>query len=513
MASPKKRTQKQVKVGLPPGAPARKMSLSEATGGAQRLMQQGDLPGAERVLREICKQAPRAEGPRVLLVQTLLSQNLPLRASKVLAPLLARTEEAETLLTASRLAKRFLRQDECRAYLEKAMRLDRRRPDLPFELVSCLMELGLREEAAELNDQLIGKHPELGVPYWQRTQLEPLEHDDEHLAQVLGLLEGGTFLKRERVFLHFTCARIHQRRGEALEEFRHLDEASAIILPQRPFSASEPERNHEQILALLKEGQEDGIHDGIHDGPDLAPVLITSMPRCGSTLVERVLGTHPDVSTCGEWGFFMAWASEHLRGRPAGGMRDLWSGTEPLPELLRSFADFVATATEALGVDTPTFTEKSMSNFEFLPFLLLAFPRARVLHVQRDPLDAALSAYQVHFGFGNGFTYDLRAFAARLKQQERIMGTWKQLFPGRILDVRYEDLATRPEETARPLLEFCGLPWDPSCLCFHESTEAVHTASFLQVRRPMYTDSVGKHQRYGRLLAPAAEELGIELPS
>ncbi|MEM9799218.1 MAG: sulfotransferase [Planctomycetota bacterium] len=487
------------------------MPLGEALNAASRLQQSGDLREAERILRELGKQAPKSERLRGLLAITYLGQNLPLRAWKTIATALRGAEEPGTLVIGSRVAKRLLRLEDTRRLLERAIQLDRSNTGLRLELSTCLTELGLRDEAAELLDAIIAKDPRLTSAHWQLALLDLVERDEEHLAQMNSLLEEGGLSKRDRVPLHFACARILQRRDAVDREFHHLNEASATVLAQRPWNAEIEVQRHEKIRAFLERGMGEA-EGGLQGGPDLAPLLVTSMPRSGSTLMESILGAHPAVAMSGEWGFFHAWTSDYARSEELASLDELWSSKRPLTEVLQSLANFVSEAAEALQLTSTTFTEKSISNVENLPFMLLAFPRAKVVHVQRDPLDAALSAYQLHFGGpANQYTYDLRAFAKRYRQHTQFMDAWRALFPDRIHDVQYEDLVRQPEEVLPPVLAFCGLDWDPACLRFHENTSPVLTASNMQVRRPLYTSAVGKHVRYGKLLAPAAEELGIEI--
>jgi tetratricopeptide (TPR) repeat protein len=504
-----KRLNKVVKVALESGRPALRMTLVDALSVGMRLQQAGDLRAAESVFRELCKQVPKAEPARGLLAEALLAQQFPVRAQKAIAPLLDKAEDPGTLLIGSRVARRMLRLEEARALVERATRMDRARVDLLFELASCEMDLGHRERAADLLTEVLRVAPDLAAAYWQRAQLDLTEHDSEHLAEMEALLAGERFSRDDCAFLHFACARIQQRRGDVAAEFRHLDEGNRIIVRRRPWDPGIPRARHERIRNFLADGWSDGrVRADARD--DLAPILVASMPRSGSTLVERILGAHADVTPCGEWGLFPCAAAEVLRDLDAHDIDELWSGRLALADLLDAIAVQISTFVGALGIGTPRFSDKGILNFEYLPFLLLAFPRARAIHVVRHPLDAALSAYQMHFSESHGYAYDLRAFARRYRQHVEFMESWRQMFPGRIATVRYEELVQRPDETVRSLLEFCELAWDERCLRFHEDRRAVQTASFLQVRRPLHTASVGKYARYGRLLAPAAEELGLD---
>jgi hypothetical protein len=147
-------------------------------------------------------------------------------------------------------------------------------------------------------------------------------------------------------------------------------------------------------------------------------------------------------------------------------------------------------------------------NFEYLGLAQLMLPGARVIHCVRDPLDCGLSCFFQHF-FGNGvaFSYDLGHIGAYMAEYQRIMDHWRSVLSLPMFELRYESLVSEPEATIRRLLAFLDLPWDPACLDFHQSARQVRTASFEQVRRPLYQSSVGRHRAYERWLGPLRESL------
>ena len=153
-------------------------------------------------------------------------------------------------------------------------------------------------------------------------------------------------------------------------------------------------------------------------------------------------------------------------------------------------------------------------NFEFLGFAALLFPDSRVIHCRRDPMDMGLSCFFQHFyGAGVAFAYDLTHIGAYYRQYRRVMSHWREALPLPILEVSYERLVADTDNETRRIVEFLGLPWDPSCLRFFETERVVGTASYEQVRRPVYGTSVGRHRDYRQWLDPLARALEDERPA
>jgi Sulfotransferase family len=153
-------------------------------------------------------------------------------------------------------------------------------------------------------------------------------------------------------------------------------------------------------------------------------------------------------------------------------------------------------------------TDKLLGNFHHLGFIATLFPKARIIHCSRDPLDVCASCY-FQFFKGLEFTWDFDDLAHHYRDYERFMAHWHRVLPLPILNVVYEDVVADLEGQSRRLLEFCGVGWDERCLRFHESERAVRTVSKLQVRRPLYGGSIGRWRRYAAHLAPLRAALGF----
>jgi Sulfotransferase family len=229
------------------------------------------------------------------------------------------------------------------------------------------------------------------------------------------------------------------------------------------------------------------------------------MPRSGTTVVEQILASHPEVHGAGEINLLRA-ALDGLQVQP-----DL---LEPgrlkagpfAAELRRRGADYV-TRLRALGPEAGRITDKLPNNFRMIGAIQLVLPNAAIVFCRRDLRDVCLSCYQTLFMHGHAWSYDLNELGRYAVAFARLMEHWRQVLPGRMLELDYEELVARPEPEARRLVEGCGLEWDERCLQFHRSARAVRTASLGQVRQPIHGGSMGRWRRYERHLAPLLQIL------
>jgi hypothetical protein len=244
---------------------------------------------------------------------------------------------------------------------------------------------------------------------------------------------------------------------------------------------------------------------GLGDPSDV-PVFVLGMPRSGTTLVERVLASHPDVFGAGELTDFGDAAVGGYAPKPL--PFDVASLTG---DALRGMGGRYLAHVLPKAPLARRIIDKLPANFRFVGLIHLALPNARIIHVRRDPLDTCFSCYSQLFVNNLEYTYDLAELGRYYRAYEVLMAHWRAVLPaGVMLEVEYETLVGDFEVEARRLVEFCGLEWDARCLKFHEAAGAVQTASAVQVRRPVFRSSVGRWRHYKEYLGPLLEILGAE---
>lgn len=235
------------------------------------------------------------------------------------------------------------------------------------------------------------------------------------------------------------------------------------------------------------------------------PVFIVGMPRSGTTLTEQILASHPLVHGAGELIHLpeIKQTLSDLTNVPWPQCVDHLD-RKTLDKVAQEHLDWLGT----LARGKARVTDKLPHNFLALGLIDLLFPEARVIHCQRDPMDNCLSIYFQRFNAEHAYANNLEHLGIYYRLYERVMAHFRKVVRVPILDVRYEQTVAEPEQSARRLVEFCGLEWDDRCLRFYESNRVVATISYDQVRQPIYKKSVARWKRYEKYLEPLKRSLG-----
>jgi hypothetical protein len=250
---------------------------------------------------------------------------------------------------------------------------------------------------------------------------------------------------------------------------------------------------------------------------DDAPIFIVGLPRSGTTLVDRILSSHSQVQSLGEIND-LSYALIALAQRA----EEADSGTPDRLELIRRSAqlDFAALGSDYLRRvagyprDKPRYIDKTPWNFLYLGLIALALPRARIIHLRREPMDSCFALYKTLFRSGSPYSYDLGDLTRYYLAYHQLMEHWRRVLPGRFMDLDYECLVQSQESATRELLDWCGLPFEPQCLEFYRNTAPAATASAAQVREPIHARSIGIWKHFATRLAPLAavlEEGGVRV--
>lgn len=241
------------------------------------------------------------------------------------------------------------------------------------------------------------------------------------------------------------------------------------------------------------------------DAPQDAPVFIIGMPRTGTTLVDRILSSHPDLESAGELQA-MPLAVKAMAGTGGRNVLDPETAIAAARGDMAALGrDYLRRAGHHLRGEAPRFIDKFPGNFHYAGFIARALPNARIVCLRRHPMDTVLANFRNLFAISSryyDYSYDLLDIAAYYAGFDRLMAFWRQALPGRVMKLAYEDLVSDQEGQTRALLAHCGLEWDARCLSFQDNAAPVSTPSAAQVRRPMYRDSVARWRRHEEALAP-----------
>jgi tetratricopeptide (TPR) repeat protein len=326
---------------------------------------------------------------------------------------------------------------------------------------------------------------------------------DQVAALAERILESHATAERDRAALHFQLGQIYDRRQEFERAFVHFQQGNRLKQDQFDIDA------HRAVVDELIEvfGREGLARMPRASRSAERVVLVVGMPRSGTSLVEQILASHPAVFGAGELPDIghLTLRLPALPGRSTGYPRTVTGISQSqLDDLAAAYHDRL----RQLSPDARRVTDKMPQNFLHLGFVELLFPQAKIIHCLRDPMDSCLSCYFHLFGGYHPYAYDLRDLGLYYREYRRLMAHWKTALSLPMLEIAYEDVVDRQEEMSRALVAFCGLDWDEACLRFHLSERYVNTASYDQVRRPIYRDSVARWRHYENHLGPLRDALG-----
>jgi tetratricopeptide (TPR) repeat protein len=318
-----------------------------------------------------------------------------------------------------------------------------------------------------------------------------LSADD--LKTIAALCDDSVLAPDTQVAAHFALAETHDRNGDHDTAFRHFsagNEMRKTVLARRDqtFDIDALNEAVDDIIAAYP--ADPALNGGASD--DTHPVFVVGMPRSGTTLVEQILASHPDVAGAGE-------ALSIAALDPQGSDRD--NAAEALERLGSRVSGANSSAAKRIVDKTPF-------QFFHLGVIRRLFPKAAIVHCRRDPLDTGLSCYMQNFTDDYPWSCDLAHIGAYMSAYQRLMAHWRNVLGAALVEVDYELLVTEPRLQIERLLEALGLAWDPACLEFHRTERTVQSASNWQVRQPMYRHAIGRAAPYGDHLAPLRDALG-----
>jgi tetratricopeptide (TPR) repeat protein len=375
-----------------------------------------------------------------------------------------------------------------------------------------LISLGRIVEAQRAIERAIELAPTVGHFHRTLTLTKRFTTGDPHLAAMeqLALDPAASPDDEGRMELNFGLGKAYADLDRQADALRHLIDANAVkrkkIKYDEPTALAQFQRIKETMtreLIARKSG-----HGAVSD----VPVFILGMPRSGSTLIEQILASHPQVLGGGELPNF-GQAVARVCGGEAGTPARFTEVVPDMPgERLGEIGARYLDSVGRLGPKARRISNKMPANFRLAGLIHLALPGAHIIHSRRDPIDTCLSSFEREFSKNNqNFTYDLAELGRYYRAYDDLMAHWDAVLPpGTILDVQYEELVADFEPQARRIVAFCGLEWDERCLAFHRTERPVQTASAAQVRQPLYRSSVGRWHSAKHLLRPLLDELGIE---
>ena len=363
-------------------------------------------------------------------------------------------------------------------------------------------EEGKLGEATAMYDKALALKPDFAEAHYNRAELVKFHRGDENLAALESLAAGMDGLSdSQRIHIHFGLAKALDDIGTYPRAFEHMLEGNALKRQELDYD----EARTQEIFQLIRQMFGAELFSRLHGAgdPSRVPIFVLGMPRSGSTLIEQILASHPDVYAAGELDNLNLVANSEPSSYPAS------ISNLDADGLRRLGLDYLASLPR-LPAGKSRLTDKSPLNFQHIGLIHLILPNARIVHTLRDPADNCVSCFSKLFTFGMQFTYNLGELGRYYRHYSEMMAHWRSVLPpNAVLDVSYEAVVDNLEEQARRLLDYCGLPWDDRCLSFYKTRRLVTTASAVQVRQPLFRSSLHRGNHYNQYLQPLLDELVV----
>ena len=400
--------------------------------------------------------------------------------------------------------------DAAVAAYRRALSVEPRHTDALGNLGCVLMQLGEPAEAERLLSRAIESSPENARALAMALSYVPYRTEDPRFIHLESVYARRASLPvDDRIKLNFAVGKALETNKQYEASFAAYAEGNRLHHALHPFDEAADARRVKAWCSSFTPRLFEACagatarFDANHDDP--VPIFIVGMPRSGTTLIEQMLASHPQVFGAGELTAIGELTQRAERLSFDAPYRE--ATLAALRQLGREYLERLA----ALAPGKRYVTDKMPENYQSLWLIHLMLPTAKILHAVRDPLDTCFSCYALRFTSGHEYSYDLAMLGGRYGRYRTLMTHWHAVLPaGRILDVNYEDTVAAPEREARRMLEHLGVDWDPACLRFYESTRIVRTASFSQVRQPIYASSVARWRHFAAHLAPLQAALRTE---
>jgi tetratricopeptide (TPR) repeat protein len=455
---------------------------------------------------DVIARALRLDGQRAeyhaQLARCLLALNEPRKALQAASRALdLQPRDALTLDTIGVVMSRAGAYEESLEPFRRAVALDASKPAYFYNLGASLQFVGDLPAAERAFRSAIALDPGFYKAWSSLGQVSPEPFTAGALAHLEKMLAVPDISVESQLHVCHALARHYEQHGDYPRSFQYLERGKHRKRASIDYSFDTDRALFEAAARVCSEAFLKRAPDGVGSEE---PIFIVGLPRTGTTLVERILSSHPQVYSAGELTNFSL-ALKRATETPSNLVIDVPTlEASAHVDFAKLGRDYLESTRPRTG-HTPRFIDKMPLNFLYAGLIHRALPRAKIICLRRNPLDSCLSNYRQLFATTFSYyhyAYDLLDTGRYYIAFDSLARQWAQTIPPHdYCEVHYEAVVEDTERQARRLLAFCGIPWDPSCLSFHENAAPVSTASSVQVRQPIYRSAVGRWRKYERELA------------
>ena len=382
-------------------------------------------------------------------------------------------------------------QQEASKWITKAVKKQPNRVAFLVNQANNHMFLGKLDKAETVLRKVLKTQPGNPQANWVLSNVRKATNRD-HVDVLERLVQQENRNPRALAFLNYGL-------GKELEDLEDWENAFEAFARGAKARRSTIEFDEESEIEMYKAFGDtftgEWMSDGTAGHDDPSPIFVVGQPRTGTTLVERIITSHSQVHSAGElkqFGTCIRRMSDYREPKRYSARLAGLAATIDSEKLGKAY---MARTAKMRGM-LPRFVDKLPPNYLYVPLILKALPKAKIIHLTRNPMDAGFASFKQLFADAYPHSYDQAEMARHHARYYHLMALWRERFAGRFFDIAYEDTARDVEPNARALIEFLELPWEDACLHFHKQDTAVTTASAVQVRQPAHTRSIGRWRRY-----------------
>ena len=412
-------------------------------------------------------------------------------------------KDAETLDALSSILTHCDEQKLALMLSTKAVALNPDNPWYLYNLATIQRMLGMLDEAEINCNRAIENNPDDFRAYHIRSDLRKQTKQNNHIEQLEKRLGAGVKQWRGEMMLNFALAKEKEDIEDYEGSFSHLKRACDL---QRDHTNYRVEDDLDTMSRIILSHNRDALKSLSTGYDSNEPIFIVGLPRTGTTLVERIISSHSEVFAAGELQNF---AAEIIKAVQGTGSKQQVGKTELVNRSLQvnmlQLGRAYVKSTQSLTGHTPHFIDKLPMNYLYCGLIHAALPNAKIIALNRNPMDACYAMYKMLFQGAYPFSYDLDELGKYYSAWRNLMQHWRKILGDSLYTVDYENLVEYPEKVSRQLIDFCGLQWEDTCLDYYKSDTPSSTASASQIRQPVYKSSINKWHKYRTQLQPLVD--------
>jgi tetratricopeptide (TPR) repeat protein len=386
---------------------------------------------------------------------------------------------------------------------QKAVKLNPQHLEALNNLATTHTQSGNTTEAINIFNNAITIHPYFFEAHFNLSGLKKYTKEDPHVKLLSEVPNHKKeFNVTEAIKYHFAYGKALDDIGEYDKAFQQYNLGNQLQSKLTPYNQAQHNQTVRSTIemfnsSMLAKHQSSKVTDAL----DRTPIFIVGMPRSGTSLIEQILDTHPNVYGAGELKKLLESLENNMKQNSSVSILDHMAKADK--NFFKKVGDDYMEDVWKLSANSKFISDKMPGNFFNLGLIYLAMPHAKIIHAMRDPMDSCFSNYIRLFKDDMRFAYSQESIADYYKGYHEVMEHWKQVLPPDfICHMKYEDMIANTEQEAKRLCDFIGLEWDPNCLKFYDNKRHVKTASMMQVRQPIYKTSLARWKNFAKHVQP-----------